>query len=212
MTRQVRPGWLLLTYKLPAEPTRLRVGVWRRIRSLGAVYLQNSICVLPATGEHQRQLRMVKLEIETAGGEAVLFEAMALDPRQEELVVSRFQRDRDQDYEEFLDKCADYEGEIEKEVKAGHYSFAEVKENEEDLKKLKNWLDRIKVIDFYGAAAQATAQRRLVACEALLEGYADQVFEREQNAKGGTVGAKGAQVSKAGAQAPSSTARRKRGA
>lgn len=177
------PSWLLLTYKVPAEPTKIRVGIWRRIRSLGAVYLQNSICVLPLTTEHQRQLRMVQSDIEHAGGEAVIFETLALDTKQEALVVSRFKHDRDQDYEEFLEKCADYKKEIDKEIKASHYTFAEVKENDEDLKKLKGWLDKIKVLDFYGAPARGAAEKQLAECEALLEGYAHEVFEREQNAK-----------------------------
>ncbi len=180
---QEKTNWLLLTYKVPAEPTKIRVGIWRRIRSLGAVYLQNSICVLPLTAEHQRQLRMVQSDIEHAGGEAVIFETLALDPKQEALVVSRFKHDRDQDYGEFLEKCADYKKEIDKEIKAGHYTFAEVKENDEDLKKLKGWLDKIKVLDFYGAPARAAAEKQLAECEALLEGYANDVFEREQNAK-----------------------------
>ena len=180
---QKKTNWLLLTYKVPAEPTKIRVGIWRRIRSLGAVYLQNSICVLPVTTEHQRQLRMVQSDIEHAGGEAVIFETLALDPKQDALVVSRFKHDRDQDYEEFLEKCADYKKEIDKEIKAGHYTFAEVKENDEDLKKLRGWLDKIKVLDFYGAPARAAAEKQLAECEALLEGYANEVFEREQNAK-----------------------------
>lgn len=180
---QEKTNWLLLTYKVPAEPTKIRVGIWRRIRSLGAVYLQNSICVLPLTTEHQRQLRMVQSDIEHAGGEAVIFETLALDPKQEALVVSRFKHDRDQDYEEFLEKCADYKKEIGKEIKAGHYTFAEVKENDEDLKKLKGWLDKIKVLDFYGAPARGAAEKQLAECDALLEGYAHEVFEREQNVK-----------------------------
>lgn len=180
---QKQSSWLLLTYKVPPEPTKVRVAIWRRIRSLGAVYLQNGICVLPASNEHQRHLRVVQGDIERAGGEAVIFETLALDPKQEALVVSRFKHDRDQDYEEFLEKCADYRKEIDKEVKADHYTFAEVKENDEDLKKLKGWLEKIKVLDFYGAPARAAAEEQLSECEALLESYANNVFEREQNAK-----------------------------
>src|SRR5262249_30714465 len=40
-------GWLLLIYRVPPEPTRLRAAVWRRIKSLGAIYLQNSVAALP---------------------------------------------------------------------------------------------------------------------------------------------------------------------
>ncbi|WP_324423391.1 Chromate resistance protein ChrB [Ottowia sp.] len=176
-------AWLLLTYKVPSEPSKVRVAIWRRIRSLGAVYIQNSICVLPASTEHQRQFRMVQSEIERGGGEAVIFETLALDPKQEERVVAYFKKDREQDYEEFLDKCADYKKEVAKEVDADHYTFAELKENDEDLKKLKNWLERIKTLDFYGAPARETAEKQLAECESLLDAYAAEVFEREQNSK-----------------------------
>jgi len=30
-------GWLVLIYRVPPEPTRLRSTVWRRIKSLGAM-------------------------------------------------------------------------------------------------------------------------------------------------------------------------------
>ena len=35
--------WLLLTYKVPAEPTSKRLALWRRLKGLGAVYLQNGV-------------------------------------------------------------------------------------------------------------------------------------------------------------------------
>ena len=183
MNKDGRTSWLLLTYKVPPEPTRVRVAIWRRLRGLGSVYIQNSVCVLPNTSEHQRQLRIVQSDIQRAGGEAVIFETAALDAKQEELVVARFKHDRDQDYEEFLDKCADYKRDVDKEVRAEHYTFAELKENDEDLKKLKTWLERIKALDFYGAPARAGAEQELAECEERLEAYAQEVFEREQNAK-----------------------------
>ena len=40
--QQAAGGWLLLVYRVPPEPSRLRAAVWRRLKSLGAIYLQNS--------------------------------------------------------------------------------------------------------------------------------------------------------------------------
>lgn len=34
--------WLLLIYRIPSEPTRLRAGVWRKLKGLGAIYVQSS--------------------------------------------------------------------------------------------------------------------------------------------------------------------------
>lgn len=73
---------------------------------------------------------------------------------------------------------------MDKEVQADHFTFAELKENDEDLKKLRGWLDKIKALDFYCAPARVSAEQQLAECEALLEAYAQEVFEREQNAKG----------------------------
>ena len=41
--------WLLLTYKIAPEPARLRVSVWRKLKGMGAVYLQGGVCLLPKT-------------------------------------------------------------------------------------------------------------------------------------------------------------------
>src|SRR5262249_57473118 len=57
------PGrWLLLIYRVPSEPSRLRATVWRRIKSLGAIYLQNSAAALPRSEERRvgREIRSVE--------------------------------------------------------------------------------------------------------------------------------------------------------
>src|SRR5260370_5812246 len=66
------PGWLLLVYRVPPEPTRLRAAVWRRLKSLGAIYLQNSAAALPAGAEAERAMRKLRDEILEMSGTAVL--------------------------------------------------------------------------------------------------------------------------------------------
>jgi DNA-binding transcriptional regulator PaaX len=43
--------WLMLIYRVPSEPSRLRTAVWRRLKALGAVYVANSVAVLPESPE-----------------------------------------------------------------------------------------------------------------------------------------------------------------
>jgi hypothetical protein len=173
----VAQPWLLLTYKVPPEPSKKRVALWRRLKGMGAVYLQSGVCLLPKTDDHVRRLKMLEHDISGMGGEAVILETVALDGSQEEKVVARFRADRDEAYREFLEKCADFEAEIAKETAACHFTYAELEENEVDLKKLEGWLEKIRKLDFYGATLAADAQTRLRACEALLDAYAQQVFE-----------------------------------
>ena len=83
-------GWLLLTYKVPAEPASKRVALWRRLKGMGAVYLQNGVCLLPKTDDHVRRLKMLENDITEMGGDAVILETVALDRGQEDKVVARF--------------------------------------------------------------------------------------------------------------------------
>ncbi|MFT3803596.1 MAG: chromate resistance protein ChrB [Burkholderiaceae bacterium] len=170
-------NWLLLTYKVPAEPAKKRIGLWRKLKGMGAVYLQNGVCLLPKNDDHTRRLKILENEIREMAGESVLLETVALDKAQEDKVVGRFKADRDEEYEEFIDKCDDFEAEIAKETEARHFTYAELEENDVDLKKLQTWLEKIRKLDFYGAERGIEAKRRLDRCEALLDAYAQRVFE-----------------------------------
>lgn len=171
------PNWLLLTYKVPAEPSKRRVALWRKLKGLGGVYLQSGVCLLAKSDEHVRQLKIVENDIAEMGGESVILETVALDRAQQDKVVGRFKADRDEEYKEFIDKCDDFEAEIAKERAANHYTYAELEENDVDLKKLQSWLAKISKLDLYGADLAPAAADRLKACEALLDTYAQQVFD-----------------------------------
>jgi len=172
-------NWLLLTYKVPPEPAKKRVALWRRLKSMGAVYLQNGVCLLPKTDDHTRRIKMLENDILEMDGESVILETVAFDRVQENKVVARFKADRDEEYREFLDKCKDFEAEIAKETAANHFTYAELEENDVDLKKLHSWLEKIRKLDFYGANLAVDAQQRLKACEALLDAYAQRVFDAQ---------------------------------
>jgi CRISPR/Cas system-associated endoribonuclease Cas2 len=169
--------WLLLTYKVPADPATKRVALWRRLKSNGAVYLQNGVCLLPKTDDHVRRLKMLENDIAEMGGESVLLETVALDQTQEDKVIARFKADRDEQYREFLGRCTGFEAEIAKEFAINKFTYAELEEEDTDLKKLQGWLEKIKKLDFYGATLAVEAGERLRACETLLESYAQRVFE-----------------------------------
>lgn len=178
--------WLLMTYKVPAEPASKRVALWRRLKGMGAVYLQNGVCLLPKTDDHVRRLKMLENDITEMGGDAVILETVALDRGQEERVVARFTADRDDAYREFIDKCDDFETDIAKETTAQHFTYNELEENDVELKKLQGWLEKIKKLDFYGGGLASEAAERLKGCESLLDAYAHRVFEaHDENRQGG---------------------------
>lgn len=69
------------------------MGIWRAIKSLGAVYLQASVCVLPHSVEHRRQLKILQNKIVEAGGTADVLETTAMDKDQEASIIRRFRED-----------------------------------------------------------------------------------------------------------------------
>ena len=167
----------MLIYRIPSEPTRLRAGVWRRIKGLGAVYLQNSVAALPAGTGAERALRKLRRDILEMGGTAMLLSSTALAGQVDIFAV--FQAARDDEYEEIIDKCQDFHGQLEKEYVAGHFTYAELEENEEDLVKLRNWLAKITERDVFGAPKREETIEAVAACERALEEYAARVYVEE---------------------------------
>jgi DNA-binding transcriptional regulator PaaX len=173
--------WLLLIYRVPSEPTRLRAAVWRRLKGLGAIYLQNSAAALPASPSNERALRKLRHEILDMSGTAVLLSCAVLSGEQD--VLSAFQAARDDEYEEIVDKCQDFHGQLEKEYQANHFTYAELEENEEDLTKLRNWFAKVALRDVFGAPGRTTAEEALKTCELALEKYANRVYAEEAESR-----------------------------
>ena len=174
-------GWLLLIYRVPSEPTRLRAAVWRRLKSLGAIYLQNSAAALPASVSAERALRKLRSEILDMSGTAVLLSCAVLAGDQE--ITAAFQAARDDEYAEIVDKCEDFLAQVRKEYVASHFTYAELEENEVDLVKLRNWLAKVTDRDVFGAAGRAEAEQALAGCEQTLEEYAARVYAEEAESR-----------------------------
>ena len=170
-------GWLLLIYRVPPEPTRLRSTVWRRIKSLGAIYLQNSVAALPASPANERSLRKLRREILEMSGTAILLSAAALAGDAE--VRASFLAARNDEYAEIVDKCEDFLRQVQKEYDENHFTYAELEENEEDLVKLKNWFAKITGRDVFRADGRPATERALETCEQSLEAYAARVYAEE---------------------------------
>lgn len=169
--------WLVLVYRVPSEPTRLRAAVWRRLKTLGAVYLQNSVAALPESPAAERALRTLRAEIGEMGGSAVLLSGAALAGEAD--IVGTVNAARDEEYEEIVDRCRDFLTEIETETAAGHFTFAELEENDEDLTKLRGWHDKVRARDALGASGTQAAEQALADCALALDGFAARVYDAD---------------------------------
>ncbi len=90
--------WLILVYHLPREPSRHRVAVWRKLKALGALYLQDGVAALPEDAVTREQLEWLQLRIQEAGGEATLWEALPNTISEGKNLVAAFRDAREEGY------------------------------------------------------------------------------------------------------------------
>lgn len=83
-------AWLMLVYKLPADRSTSRVYVWRRLKRIGAIYLQDGTCVLPMSDRTREQFQWLAAEIIEMAGDAYVCTAEFLAGEQETRVIDQF--------------------------------------------------------------------------------------------------------------------------
>jgi hypothetical protein len=89
---------LLLLVGLPPTPSSLRVRVWRRLKSMGAVALKRSAYLLPDTPERYEDFQWLAQEVQRDGGEATLIRVQKLENLGPGDVLRLFHEPRDHDY------------------------------------------------------------------------------------------------------------------
>lgn len=168
--------WIVINYTLPREPSRVRVSLWRKLKKVGAINIQQSMWILPMTDEHYRLFSEIKDEISQNHGEAFVMKA-SLEEDGQKVIEKRFNSARDEEYGEFLEQCEDYFKEIDKEIARENFTFAEIEENEVELDKLKQWYSKIMARDTFGASLREASGTSLLKCAEMLDKFCDKVYE-----------------------------------
>ena len=169
--------WLIFTYRLPSEPSRHRVAVWRELRRAGALSLQQATWAVPDRTDFVESVTRAAALVERADGDALIFDA---EPRGEETAArleQLFTAEREEEWREFLAECGKFDAEIDKEIATEKFTAAELDEEEQNLDRLRRWFADLRRRDVFGATSQELAERRLKECGERLEEFADQVFE-----------------------------------
>ena len=95
--------WLLLVYKVPNEPSAKRVYVWRKLKGMGAILLQDSVWVLPANDRTREKMQWLASEIkEMKDGVATLWDAQEVFTGQDANLVQQFTAQVEAAYTEIL--------------------------------------------------------------------------------------------------------------
>ncbi|WP_371781649.1 Chromate resistance protein ChrB [Streptosporangium subroseum] len=174
------PGtWLLLTYKVPSEPSRVRVSVWRELKRLGALYLQQAVCVLPDVGTVGEDLLQIRQRIHSLDGTSYFFQVPLGDEGQDATLIQSFREMAGKEYNEIIEECqTKFVKEIEFERFRDNYTFEEAEEIRQDLEKIHRWFGKVVERDWFGGAGRAECEQWLATCETLLEEFENDVYER----------------------------------
>jgi hypothetical protein len=171
--------WLLLVYRVPSDSSRARVAVWRDLKRLGGLYVQQAVCVLPDREDLRESLDRVRARIDELGGSSIFVTLRDIEDDARDQFVAGFRSNSAKEYAEIIEECeTKFVKEIEFERFRENFTFEEAEEIRQDLEKLRRWLERVESRDWMGAEGRATARQKVADCEVMLEQFEADVFER----------------------------------
>ena len=172
--------WLLLVYRIPSGSSGRRTYVWRQLKQLGAIYLQQAVAVLPDRPELRAGLEQLGERIRQGDGEVSLLETLSPTPAWEDELVGRFNLVRNEEYDEVVESVERFEDEIRRETRKRRFTFAELEESERDWEKLRHWSRRLGERDFFDASGRPAAEEALARGRALLDVFTREVYRHEE--------------------------------
>jgi hypothetical protein len=98
--------WLLLHYKLPNRPSALRVYIWRKLKRLGAILLNDAVWVLPDTPRTAEHFQWLAVEIQEMQGDVILWRSSLVLGIQEEILIEQFKEQVDDEYKTLLKRLS----------------------------------------------------------------------------------------------------------
>lgn len=171
--------WLVLVYRVPSEPSNNRVRIWRELKRIGVLYLQQCVCVVPIRPGMRKAMDKVRELIGKLDGSSDLFDVPSLPAGERERLVGRFREVIAKQYAEIVEECeTKFVKEIEFETYRQNFSFAEADEIEQDLDKVRRWHERVKERDWFGAPGRDEVEAWIDRCQELLDRYEAEVHTR----------------------------------
>jgi hypothetical protein len=173
----------LVSASSAGAPDSLRVAIWRKLHSLGALYVHQSVCLLPARPEVRRDVRRLVERVRGQGGSARVLTIRFDDPAEEAQIIAELSSARDDEYGEVLDRVPAFMSELRMERDRGRATYEEVEESEADLERFRAWLAKIDRRDYFGAPRRAEAHTVVDECARVLEAFEADAFARDNQAR-----------------------------
>lgn len=170
--------WLLVNIAAGGSSAS-SLDAWRRLRALGAHYLQPAVCLLPEREETASAVAHIVTRVERAGGHARVLPIGLLDEANERDVIAVFSAERAEEYDQVVDCSRELAGDIAMEREHRRASYIEVEETRVHVHRLQRWLASIRRRDYFDAPGFAAAVEAVETCERLLAEFEAEAFQVE---------------------------------
>src|SRR5258708_22023548 len=171
---------------MPTKPNAGRVAVWRQLKKIGAIYLQQSVCVFPTKPEVRRDLAPILERIVGEAGEYHMLPLRKLDSAEERKLILQFLDQTSNHYQEIIENCeVNFTKEIEFETFRKNFTYEEAEEIRTEFEKIGAWFERVRRRDWFGAPNMSQARDWLERCEKMLEEFEARGFSAQETASSG---------------------------
>jgi len=178
-------GFVVLVYRMPPAPNAARVAVWRQLKKVGAIYLQQSVCIFPDSAAVKADLQPVLEKITASKGEFHLLPVGRITAEETDKLVSQFVDQTARHYAEIVENCeVNFQKEIEFETFRKNFTYEEAEEIRAEYEKIAEWFERVRRRDWFNAPNRKEAESWIRRCRQLLEGFEARVFTQQARAEG----------------------------
>lgn len=102
MVTQPALTWILLSYRIPREPSTPRIAVWRKLKAVGALQIGDGLVALPKDARTKEHFEWVAELVHESDGEAIVWSAEPTMKRQSADLANQMRTERDVEYAALL--------------------------------------------------------------------------------------------------------------
>ena len=95
----------MLIYRVPSDFSKARVAVWRELKRLGGLYVQQAVCLLPDRKDIRSTLEKVRLRVDELGGSNIFLTLRDVEPDAQTQFVEGFRSQAAKEYAEIVEEC-----------------------------------------------------------------------------------------------------------
>ncbi|MGW1764616.1 Chromate resistance protein ChrB [Streptomyces sp. NPDC002073] len=92
--------WVLMSYRLPREPSTPRITVWRKLKRLGVAQISDGLVALPDDARTREQLEWIAEEVTDSAGAATVWIAHPVAASDEHQLIDTMTQARAAEYEQ----------------------------------------------------------------------------------------------------------------